>query len=156
MNNFAINQMPSRKPGRNLVVFYVKDSETKRMVAKFNNNIKRAEDIPGWEEFTSSQKLELKNFVSNIHFFSKKLKLPEKLNKNYRLSLPEPLQDAMVELFEKSQQHDIEFNPMQAMLSGLLKHITSIEKKILAFKESSILEKYGITSLSEADKKQVK
>lgn len=153
MTHFTIIQMPSRKARKDLIGFYVKDVEINKTITKFNNNIERAEDIPEWINFTSSKKLELMNFLSNIHFFSKKLNLSAKLNKSYRLSLPKPLQDAMIELFEKSQQHGIEFNPIHAMLDGLMKHIMSVEKNISALKEYPILEKYGIHAYSPDEDK---
>lgn len=156
MPEFRIEPMPSRKADNDTVVYYVKDPGSNTLVAKFDTSIQKAENIEGWESFSPTQKLELQNFVANVRFVIDTLGLPAKLNRAYRISLPEPLQTALVDLAESAKANQIEFDPMTAMLNGLLNHIRTTEKRINQFKESHILENIGINLIDENKLEQIK
>lgn len=146
MTEFRIDPMPSRKLNSDRVVYYVYSVSKveKKLVAKFDSTIEKAELIKDFENFTSEQKLELKNFVTNMRFVIDRLNLPAKLNRSYRISLPEPLQKTLVTLSELTEKHNIEFNPITAMLNGLLNHIVTTEKRINQYEDCYILQDIGV------------
>jgi len=144
MPEFRIEAMPSRKLDSNRVVYYVKDPSSNKLVTKFNTDIQKAEEIAGWEKFTAVQKLELQNYVANVRFVIDKLQLPAKLNRDYRLSLPDPFQAILVKLLDRARTNQINFDPMTAMLNGLLNHIATTEKRLKTIGEPSVLAEFNI------------
>lgn len=151
MPEFRIEPMPSRSLKSDKVVYYVRSRHTNQLVTKFDTNTQRAEDIEGWAEFTATEKLELQNYLVGIRFSIDALSLSAKHNRDYRLSLPEPLQEALSKLYDKARINNITFNPMAAMLQGLLHHIATTEKRLLAAGESSVLKEFNI-ALNDQDK----
>ncbi len=144
MPEFRIEPMPSRKLGSDTVVYYVKDQATNTLITKFDTNVSTVDNIEGWQSFSTEQKLELQNYFANIRFVVDKLHLPAKLNRAYRISLPDPLQTALIDLFEKSQANNINFDPMTAMLNGLLNHISTTEKRLKAIGEEPVLSQFDM------------
>lgn len=144
MLEFRIEPMPSRRLDSEKVVYYVKERRTNQLVAKFDTENLAVENIEGWENFTPSQKLELQNYIANVRFVIDKLSLPAKYNRDYRLSLPEPLQKALTALYDKAQSKKINFDPITAMLNGLLNHIETTEKRLQAVGEPSVLPQFNI------------
>lgn len=159
MPEFRVERMPSHKAGSDKVVYYVKDLGNNALVTKFDTDTLRAEDIENWESFSPSQQLELKNYLASIRFVIDKLNVPAKFNKDYRFSLPDNFQTALIELFDKAQKNNINFDPMTAMLNGLINHIKTTEKRLGVVGEGSVLSKYDITAASSdkvEDAKQIR
>lgn len=154
MPEFRIEPMPSRRLDSDKVVYYVKDLNTNKLVTKFDTDTHKVEEIEGWEIFTAAQKLELQNYIANVRFVVDKLRMPAKLSRDYRLSLPEPFQALLIEIFERSRKNNIHFDPMTAMLNGLLNHISTTEKRLKAIGETSILEQFDV-SLSHNSKEEL-
>lgn len=144
MPEFRIEPMPSRSLKSDKVVYYVRSRHTNQLVTKFDTNTQRVEDIEGWVDFTATERLELQNYLVSIRFTIDALSISAKLNRDYRLILPEPLQEALSKLYERAAANNISFNPMAAMLQGLLHHISTTEKRLLAAGESSVLKKFNI------------
>ena len=144
MPEFRIEPMPSRSLKSDKVVYYVRSRSTNKLITKFDTSVLHAEEIEGWETFNSFEKLELQSYLASIRFTIDTLGLPAKLNRDYRFILPEPLQVAIAELYNRAQANNIVFNPMSAMLSGLVNHITTIEKRLNTLGESSVLADFEI------------
>jgi hypothetical protein len=130
-------------------VIYVKDTGTNLMITKFDINIQRAEEVDGWEDFNPKQKLEVQNYIANLRFIIDKFHSNISINRAYRFSLPEDFQLALVEMAELARKHHIEFDPMSAMLTGLLNHVRTTEKRLNAFEEINILPKLGINLIDD-------
>ncbi len=156
MPEFRIEAMSSRKLNSDKVVYYVNNINQKKLATKFDTNTLKPEEIEGLENFTLTQKLELQNYLANVRFTMDKLQLPAKMNRDYRLALPVPLQEALIELFTKASVHNIKFDPMSAMLNGLLNHIETTQKRLNAFDEPSVLSQFDLhlsdTKKTENDK----
>ncbi len=154
MPEFRIESAPSRTLKSDKVVYYVRSRSTNKVVTKFDTSVVKCEEIEGWETFTATEKLELQSYLSGIRFTVDTLHLPAKLNGDYRFTLSEPLQVALVPLCEKAKANNISFNPMSAMLSSLLNHVASTDKRLQAVGEPSILESLGIF-LAEDNKEEL-
>ncbi len=156
MRELKFEPMPTRRLNGDKVVYYVRDTNTNNLITKFDTDTLKAKDIEGWENFTPTQQLELQNYLSNVRFTIDKLRLPAKLNRDYRFSLPEPLQSALVDIFNKAENNNIYFDPMAAMLNGLFTHLTTTEKRLQACGEPPVLSQFNIHTAqidkSESDK----
>lgn len=152
MPEFRIEPMPSRSLKSEKVVYYVRSRSTHQLVTKFDTNTKTAEEIEGFQNFTASEKLELQNYLASVKFTIDALGLSAKNNRDYRLVLPDSLQEALVKLYERAKINNINFNPMEAMLRGLLNHISTTDKRLTSGGEPSILKDFNIILKSQDEK----
>jgi len=126
------------------VVYYVRDKDTNKLITTFDSTIQKAEDIKGWGNFTAAQKLDLQNYITNLRFVDDKLQLATETNLEYNLFLPESFLEALTELYDQAKLIDINFNPMLAMLNGLLNHIIATEKCLSINNKPSVFATFYI------------
>jgi hypothetical protein len=139
-----IEPQPSKKLGSDIVVYYVRNKNSKKLLCKFDSTVKTIAEIPNVTDLSIAQTFELENYLANVRFVIDRLNLSVKDNRAYRIRLPEFLQEALLEFSQKSKQHNIHFDPITAMLNGLLNHLSTTDKRLTGQGEPSLLNKLGI------------
>lgn len=140
----VIEKAPSRKIDSQLVTYYVKDSQTRETLCKFTSETKSVDEIEGITNLNIAAQLEIKNYLTNIHFATNRLQMNPRELAIYRIMVPTGLQQEMIALAEKAKQYGVNYDPNLAMLNGLINHTHAVNKKLVEKGEASIWDNLGI------------
>ncbi len=123
---FAIKLNKNKQPRIN-VVDTLHDNKA---VGSFDRTLKRACDFDAWETLTLAQQLELSLYWQNIKGLFEYFDTECDATSQYRLLIPEAVEDYLATLSQACDEHDIDFQPTTVLLQSLIRAITYAEKAL--------------------------
>lgn len=125
-------------------------NQTGQHVGSFTLEIQAPEEFSEWKELDEQQQYEFQLYFYNLKYLADDLNVKAIDSENFRLLLSAPLIEALKQLSKEAKRQKIIFNPINAMLNGMLNYCRNVEVKLKKKNKTfSALEYAGVELVSK-------
>jgi hypothetical protein len=105
-------------------------NQTSQHLGSFNLDMKKPQDFDEWAALDEKQQFEFSLYFYNLKYLMDETKADPLTLENFRLLLSAPIITAMGALSVESLKQELTFDPITAMMNGLLNYCRNIENKL--------------------------